>query len=260
MMILPIETYWPFSDRSGSSYRMRQPIFSTSSGLTRGTLKHSLNRGESTCWTFVLYLRLDGNISIRTLKPLFFLKKILLTWMIGGTPRSWFGKSVHSRIVTVIRLFVSAYSRPTSMLPQFEINVDLFFSSSFPSSLASAEVSVSVGTVACSASSFSLIQVLYRHFSQKKSCFSKKNCPLVHSPRPGLLLCVIGRLIVGIGVRNIFIEPFSHCFFYQRNKNMLFFVRFWAFSVAIKNLSFVRKTHAMLSVLPIFCDILDIKN
>ena len=163
----------------------------------------------------------------------------------GGTPRSWFGKSVHSRIVTVMRLLVRAYSRPTSMLPQFEISVDLFFSSSFPSSLASAEVSVSsVGTVACSASSFSLLQI-FIDLSIEKYCVSlSKNLPLVHSPRPGLLLCVIGRLIVRIGIRNILIEPFSHCFFYQRNKNMLFFVRFWAFLVSIKNLSFVRKTHA----------------
>ena len=50
----------------GLTYLIRHPIFSTSSELTLGTLKHSLNRGESTCCTFVLYFRFDGNISIRT--------------------------------------------------------------------------------------------------------------------------------------------------------------------------------------------------
>ena len=49
-------------------YLMRQPICSTSSGGTLVILKHSLNRGESTCCTFVLYFLFDGYISIRTYK------------------------------------------------------------------------------------------------------------------------------------------------------------------------------------------------
>ena len=65
---------------------------------------------------------------------------------------------------------------------------------------------------------------LYLQWIKKKVFVSQ--VPLVHAPGPWLFLGVVCGLIVRIGIRYILIEPFSHCLFYHRNRNMLFFVQF----------------------------------